>query len=44
VDVLPGADVAFAHFAASRGGYAGVVEIDFGQIAMQLMLRFISLL
>ena len=32
VDVLPGATVAFADLAASRGGYAGIAEIYFGQI------------
>jgi hypothetical protein len=35
VDVLPGADVAFADF-ASRGGYAGIAQVDFGQIDRRL--------
>ena len=38
MDVLPGADVAFADFAASRGGDAGIAEIDFGQIELGLGL------
>jgi hypothetical protein len=38
VDVLSGADVAFTDFAAGRGGYAGIAEIDFGQIELGLRL------
>src|SRR4029077_19994201 len=38
MDVLPDADVAFTDFAASRGGYAGIAEIDFDQIELRLGL------